>query len=108
MTREMTTDEAIITLKQAVDETFGAGIEIITRGGCEAVKMAIEALQERKTGKWIEQAVHNTYADYRCSECGRTETIYYAFGYIPTQERVVEKFPYCHCGAKMEVEECGE
>lgn len=73
----------------------------------EALEIAIDALKERaerKTGKWIEQAVCNSYAYYRCSECGRTETIYYAFGDIPTKERVVEKFPYCHCGAKMEVD----
>ena len=43
----MTTEEAILTLREAVDEDFGAGIEIITKDGCEAVEMGIEALEER-------------------------------------------------------------
>lgn len=87
MERErMTTEEAIITLQQAVDETFGAGIEIITRGGCEAVEMAIEALKERKTAKRIDCIGH-----YKCSNCH-------------TWVDDVDK--YCpNCGAELEVDE---
>lgn len=85
----MTNDEAILTLQQAVDEAFGAGIEIITRDGCEAIEMAIEALQERKTGKWEIYVVSMLDGEgCRCSECG------------------FEGAPYWHycpgCGAKIE------
>ena len=65
----------------------------------EAMDIAIEALQERPKGRWI-QEIHtgligetNEYNDtyfFRCSICGRT---------------VFEKEPYCHCGADMRGEE---
>lgn len=46
-----------------------------------------------KMGKWIiiddcEQFIA------KCSECGRIE-----------DSRMISKYPYCHCGAKMEVGE---
>ena len=62
--------------------------------------------EERKTGKWIRQGgIHNMYTRYSCSECGREIDMYYNFGNIPTDEDVINEFPYCHCGAKMEVDE---
>lgn len=92
----MTKKEAIMII---ADQDNGNPAEIV------AATEYLMGLEERKTGKWIKQVVRNLYAEFRCSECGRIETIHYAFGYYPTQERVVEKFPYCHCGAKMEVDE---
>ena len=63
------------------------------------------ARQERKTGKWIRQGgIHNMYTRYACSECGREIDMYYDFGNIPTDADVINEFPYCHCGAKMEVD----
>ena len=35
---------------------------------------------------------------YRCSECNRQEVLL-------AKEDVHEYFPYCHCGAKMDLEE---
>lgn len=65
-----------------------------------------KAPKERKTGKWIRQGgIHNMYTCYACSECGREIEMYYNFGRIPTDEDVINEFPYCHCGAKMEVDE---
>lgn len=48
-----------------------------------------------KVGKWIRQQSYSGYTHtYECSECGRT--IY--------AEDDLTDHPYCHCGAKMEVE----
>lgn len=93
----MTREEAVWTLQKAVDEAFGAGIEIITRDGCEAIEMAIEALQERKTGKWLFDisgcdAIEAMFKLPKCSICG-AETPHPKARYCP------------NCGAKMEVEE---
>lgn len=57
----------------------------------EAFNMAIEALQERKTGKWFLDKALN----YRCSVCNRITT-----------DISVTKPPFCQwCGAKMKVGE---
>lgn len=54
------------------------------------------AKQEQKTGWWImtEKGIHVT--DYKCSECGRMVR-------DDTGYDVATDYPYCHCGAKMEV-----
>lgn len=54
-----------------------------------------EAKPKEKIGHWIRQK--SPYGDahtYECSECGRT---------IYAEDRDLSDFPYCHCGAKMEV-----
>ena len=62
--------------------------------------------KERKTGKWVRQGgIHNMYTSYACSECRREIEMYYDFGNIPTDADVINEFPYCHCGVKMEVDE---
>lgn len=44
-------------------------------------------------GKWNQIDTWATKAKYQCSVCGRT---------IMSAVRVnMEKYPYCHCGAKM-------
>ena len=57
-----------------------------------ALKMAIEALENQKTGHWIELGcVGNDNYDFKCSECHHTDT----------QSKTV-KVNYCwYCGAKM-------
>lgn len=100
----MTNEEAILTLQEAVDDAFGAGIEIITRDGCEAIEMALEALQERKTGKWIgeykEVTINkdgNVTGSCHCSVCG---------DWLTGSDEYTTRGRYCpNCGAKMEVEE---
>ena len=59
----------------------------------EWLRMGIEALENQKTGHWIELGcVGNDNYDFRCSECHHTDT----------QSKTV-KVNYCwYCGAKME------
>lgn len=55
-----------------------------------ALQMAIEALQERKTGKWIDRS-EDGYVE--CPFCG----------HLTTCEGNIEDLHYCFwCGAKME------
>lgn len=61
----------------------------------EAVKMAVEALQERKTRKWITVDKGLIVTLYKCSECGR-------MAIDDSGYDVCRDYPYCHCGAKME------
>ena len=47
-------------------------------------------------GRWEQTKEWATKAKYRCSVCGRE---------IMSSVKVnIEKYPYCHCGAKMEGE----
>lgn len=85
----MTREKAIEYLKSA-DVTVGREIKTKT---AEALEMAIQALEERKTGRWIEVLfVGNDNYDWECSECG----------FKDTHSKDVE-VPFCwHCGAEME------
>ena len=65
----------------------------------------IKALQERRTGKWNLKEIHNCYEVYTCDKCKREITVFHRFGNMPTLANVTEDYPYCHCGAKMEVDE---
>ena len=64
-----------------------------------ALAMAIEALQERKTGKWIvidRDEKNEEDCAWECSECKNT-----LFGRV-----FIGRFKYCNkCGAKMEVDD---
>ena len=67
----------------------------------EAFDMALKALEEHKTGKWIEKDGWDGDVYYDCSVCGESWT-------------TIEGTPwdndmnYCpHCGAKMERAEKG-
>ena len=77
----MTRDEAIDVLdRNYPDKCFG----IL----CDAVDMAIEALEGQKTGKWIQEKEGHFYHRYHCDNCG-----YYLIG-KPTK--------YCpECGAHI-------
>lgn len=45
---------------------------------------------------------HDRFSDvYQCSECGRKVSLTHG-------RDVLEQFPYCHCGAKMEDAPCPE
>jgi hypothetical protein len=57
------------------------------------LKMLPPVTPQQKVGKWIiiDDCEHFIA---KCSECGRIE-----------DSRMISKYPYCHCGAKMEVEE---
>ena len=94
----MTKDERLNWLKQiekdinvcSLDATFDE-----TAKSC-AIRSAIEELEERKTGRWIEKDGWDGDVYYDCSACGESWT-------------TIEGTPwdnamnYCpHCGAKME------
>ena len=51
-----------------------------------------EALVNQKTGHWIIVDDCEKFIA-KCSKCGRIE-----------DSRMISKYPYCHCGAKMEGE----
>lgn len=57
----------------------------------EAIKHAEEVAEEQepKTGHWIVIDDCEKFIA-KCSECGRIE-----------DSRMISKYPYCHCGAKM-------
>ncbi len=61
----------------------------------QSIIKKMPTIEERKTGRWIEVPNHNAY---KCSECERLiET-------TDGKNNVCKHYPYCHCGAKMEVE----
>lgn len=63
----------------------------------EAYNLAIEALKERKIGKWI--PFEREYGLYECSECRKKIS-------VPSWvEDIYKLYPYCRCGAKMIKEE---
>lgn len=53
-------------------------------------------VEEVRHGKWIYEG-HNDMMGYvfQCSVCGR-------WRFANSPENVIEEYPYCHCGAKME------
>ena len=97
MTKEDAIQELRDMLNGDIDEYGEEGSEYT----CEAVDMAIEALQERKTGKWIEERQDHTYVNgylteyyTACSACG-------ARAFVDTEKGLL-KTAYCPwCGAKM-------
>ena len=101
MTNEETASyfEEIIKGADWVDASYTDGVKV------EAIRTAFKALQERKTGKWVQRDIRNCYTVYRCSECGMDLTVFHRFCDMPSMTKVVEQYPYCHCGAKMEVDE---
>lgn len=70
------TGKCLRDCKEAIDSISAADVAPVVRGRWEQVK------------KWA------TKAKYRCSVCGRE---------IMSAVKVnIEKYPYCHCGAKMD------
>lgn len=73
-----------------------------TRSAYEAVWKSARALKKISAadvapvvhGRWEQVKEWATKAKYRCSVCGRE---------IMSAVKVnIEKYPYCHCGAKMD------
>ena len=100
----MTNEQAALLLQTALDKD-----EVITREGVVAFEMAIEALQTRReeyrTSRWNLIEIHNCYEVYQCEECERQITVFHRFGDISSVADVTVDYPYCHCGAKMEVDD---
>lgn len=61
--------------------------------------------EERRKSKWNLTKIHNCYEIYQCDKCKREITVFHRYGCSPTIAQVAADYPYCHCGAKMEVDE---
>lgn len=56
-------------------------------------------VREVKHGKWIYKGHHEMMGHaFECSVCER-------WIFTDSTEHIVEEYPYCHCGAKMDLEE---
>ena len=90
--------EDAISREEAKKKFDGLLPNIGLTGGCvQKMLDELPPIQPKvKAGKWIRQQSHLDYTHtYECSECGRT---------IYAEDDDLTDFPYCHCGAKMEVE----
>lgn len=48
-------------------------------------------------GTWVLEKIIYDQDLFRCSECGRKELVYNRHSHD-----MAERYPYCHCGAKMD------
>lgn len=85
----MTREEAIKHLSEWMDEKMWRCFGTIDR---EAIGMAIEALQDRPTGVWVDKGGYS-----ECSECG--EVAQSMEFYDGVYERLTNYCP--NCGARM-------
>lgn len=102
----MTNEEAIAYLERA-DTTVYAESKTRT---AEALEMAIEALKERKTGRWIVEEIGLRRYATKCSVCGTVLHEGYNFDNAQEYKEYIDGLgrydKFCHeCGAKMEVDE---
>lgn len=79
--------------KENGDEHFIFGIEAVLE---YAENLPAADVSPVVHGRWEQIKEWATKAKYRCSVCGRE---------IMSAVKVnIEKYPYCHCGAKMDLE----
>ena len=79
--------------KENGDEHFIFGIEAVLE---YAENLPAADVSPAVHGRWEQIKEWATKAKYRCSVCGRE---------IMSAVKVnIEKYPYCHCGAKMDLE----
>lgn len=65
---------------------------------CNLVDCVLPAdVEPVRHGEWLLGRRMAACGEYKCSVCGRIET----FGYFNKRENN----PYCHCGAKMDLED---
>ena len=62
-----------------------------------------EDVEKVKHGKWVKlERTWPLYSEtYECSKCGRTITV----GDGGTKSSLLKRYPYCHCGARMDGDE---
>ena len=81
-------------LERQADDVFDGDLHRYKRA---AQRIIAQLPSAEKHGKWV--LITNNYIDpqeYMCSVCGRTIKHYG----IP--ELLLERYPYCNCGARME------
>lgn len=89
-----------MTNKQAIDRLNELLLctSLLSDTDHEAMRKGIKALEnKRPQGEWKEiftSTVH-MYTEYECSVCGRLIQNYEG------KSRLLEVYPYCHCGADM-------
>jgi len=93
-------------LKQAILDRYVPMINCETslyeKGRADAQDEVLDLInalskEDLSTGRWVLVRRYGTTARYKCSECGRGITS----GLI----NPAKSYPYCHCGARMEVGE---
>ena len=73
------------------EEGFDRGLDRAQRAILDAPAADVVPVRH---GRWEQVKSWSTKAKYRCSVCGRE---------IMSAAKVnIEKYPYCHCGAKMD------
>ena len=80
----MTNKEAIERLKEGAPFS-----EMYNKEWEEAVSLAIQALEEKPTGEWIELSDDNLDVRMKCSACGTAETPFARYKFCP------------NCGVRM-------
>lgn len=74
---------------KAYADGWNSAIDII-------LSASVADVEEIRHGKWIYKGHHEMMGHvFHCSACER-------WMFANSTHRVVEKYPYCHCGAKME------
>lgn len=67
------------------------------------IKQLPPVTPQPKMGRWIEVDIGNCHATLKCSVCDRVIEPTFTYGEY-SYEDINRYYPYCHCGAKMEVE----
>ncbi len=108
--------EAVLNTLDAMDNALDENrtVEAYKELLKECYKELPPVAPKPKTGKWV--FLHDKFSEwdgvtwyFKCSECGRKVALL-AFEMMarPTDnkdwERLLETYPYCHCGAQMEGE----
>ena len=85
----METSNIVVNLRSLV------GKYPVTDDEEQAIENAIKIVNSHRTGEWNWSGNNGNGKNYyNCSVCGRL---------IEANREELIKFPYCHCGAKMEV-----
>lgn len=71
-----------------------------------ALDLAIKALEERPTGKWVVDIIgrkgdKTTIMRFKCSNCGNVISWLPGGEKYPTKESFLNAHPWCFCGASM-------
>ena len=78
---------------QIEGDEYYKGLGKAKRIVCEQSTVDVEEIRH---GEWIYEGHHEMMGHaFRCSVCGR-------WMFTNSPKNVVEDYPYCHCGAKME------
>ena len=67
------------------------------------IEMPAEDAEIIRHGRWIPNKVGAVETKFECSECGRTVILCNDY-FAKATEYASHRFPYCHCGCKMDAE----